>query len=283
MHLVFDFDGTITQQDTIGVLADSAIAYQRHHHDIDLRTEWARVVEGYVADYRRYSLSHPVPADERRSVDDEISFLAGSKLVEEESLDRVAAARIFRGLSAEQLRRAGEEAVRGGQVKIREGFGELMARAGEKGWDVAVVSVNWSRAFIEGALLPHELRVVANEPGADGSIEGPEFLGGRMTNGHEKRAALDDVVARGKGGEGRVVYFGDSTTDMECLLRGGIVISDDGESSLMKTLRRVGEAVPHVKEREAEPARVVWARDFREVLESGILDRDEHVLEDEED
>jgi hypothetical protein len=130
--------------------------------------------------------------------------------------------------------------------------------------------VNWSRAFIEGVLLPHQLRVVANEPHADGSIEGPEFLGGRMTNGHEKRAALDHVVTD-KGS--RVVYFGDSTTDMECLLQGGIVISNDEGSSLMRTLRRVGEAVPHVGEREAGET-LMWARDFREVLESGVLEED---------
>lgn len=267
MHLIFDFDGTITQQDTVGVLANSAIEYQKRHRGEDLQAEWDQVVRSYMEDYQRYSSEHPMPAEERKCVEEEIRFLSGMKDVEEASLHRVAASQVFAGLDAEKLRRAGEEAVRSGKVKIREGFEDLISLAEEKGWEVCVVSVNWSRAFIEGVLLPHQIRVIANEPHADGSILGPEFLGGRMTNGHEKREALDHVVTDKKK---RVLYFGDSTTDMECLLEGGIVISNDEASSLMRTLRRVGEPVPHVGERETA-SNLMWARDFREVLESGVL------------
>ncbi|KAH7163317.1 HAD-like domain-containing protein [Dactylonectria estremocensis] len=270
MHLIFDFDGTITQQDTIGVLADAAIDYQKRQGGQDLQAEWDQVVRSYMDDFQRYSSSHPTPASERTRADEELRFLSGMKDVEEASLRRVADSRVFAGLDAEMLRAAGAEAVRSGRVKIREGFSDLLGLAAARGWDTCVVSVNWSRAFIEGALLPRRLRVVANEPHADGSILGPEFLGGRMTNGREKRAALDHLAAgRSDGGE-RVLYFGDSTTDMECLLQGGIVISDDGASSLMRTLRRVGEPVPHVGERKAA-SMLMWARDFREVLESGVL------------
>ncbi|KAI5466778.1 HAD-like domain-containing protein [Mariannaea sp. PMI_226] len=271
MHLVFDFDGTITQQDTIGVLAGSAIEYQKEHDDRDLQTAWDQVVQSYVSDYRRYSLDHPVPPEERKCVQDEIRFLSGSKEVEETSLQRVADSQVFKGMDAEKLSRAGQEAVKTGKIKIRDGFADLMSLAEEKGWDVDVVSVNWSRAFIQGALLPHRLRVIANDAHVDGTILGPEFLGGCMTNGHEKREALEYVVMEKRRLEkGRVIYFGDSTTDMECLLQGGIVISADENSSLMKTLRRVGEPVPHVAEREAGST-LMWARDFKEVLSSGVL------------
>ncbi|KAM6538981.1 hypothetical protein FALCPG4_000824 [Fusarium falciforme] len=268
MHLIFDFDGTITQQDTIGELARSAIELQRRISGDDLQASWDQVVQSYVDDYRSYKKSHPAQEDARTCVDDEIHFLSGLKDVEETSLARVAESRIFAGLDAEILSQAGADAVKEGRIKIRQGFPEIISLANERGWSVSVVSVNWSRAFIRGALRPHILDVVANEPATDGSITGPEFLKGRMTNTCEKREALEHLV---KEKDGRVVYFGDSTTDMECLLRGGVVISDGDDSSLLKTLRRVGVSVPHVGEQAAD-VKVSWARDFGEVLKSGLLD-----------
>ncbi|KAF4979038.1 hypothetical protein FZEAL_4713 [Fusarium zealandicum] len=264
MHLIFDFDGTITQQDTIGELARFAIEIQRNIRGQDLQASWDQVVQSYVADYRHYQDNHPSPEDTRKCVKDEVRFLSGMKDVEETSLARVAESRVFAGLDEETLSQAGADAVKEGRVKIRKGFPEVMSRATERGWSVSVVSVNWSRAFIRGALRPHSLEVIANEAGIDGSITGPEFLGGQMTNAGEKRKALEHLV---KDGDGKVVYFGDSTTDMECLLAGGVVISDDEESTLLKTLRRVGVPVPHVGEPGTD-GKVSWARDFQEVLDS---------------
>jgi soluble P-type ATPase len=116
--------------------------------------------------------------------------------------------------------------------------------------------------------LPHTLDIIANEPVLDGTITGPEFFNGRMTNAREKKEALKHLI---KEKDGKVVYFGDSTTDMECLLAGGVVISDDEESSLLKTLKRIGVNVPHVGENSERDGKVKWARDFREVLDSGLL------------
>ncbi|KAF4463184.1 UPF0655 [Fusarium albosuccineum] len=267
MHLIFDFDGTITQEDTIGELARSAIELQRNKHGSNLQPVWDQVVQDYVDDYRHYKTNHPIQEDSRTCINDEIKFLSGMKDVEEASLARVAESRIFAGLGPEILLQAGTDAVKDGRIKIRDGFSEIMSLATKSGWSMSVVSVNWSRAFIRGALRPHTLEVIANEPADDGTITGPEFLENRMTNACEKKKAVEHLVNE-KGG--RVIYFGDSTTDMECLLTGGVVISDNGNSSLLRTLKRIGVSVPHVG--DGEPgARVSWARDFQEVLKSGLL------------
>ncbi|KAM0196742.1 hypothetical protein ACHAPI_005623 [Fusarium lateritium] len=267
MHLVFDFDGTITQQDSIGELARSAIEIQRNRHGHELQATWDQVVQSYIADYRHYKDNHPSPEDTRTCVDHEIDFLSGMKDVEETSLQRIAESRIFTGLDAETLAQAGTDAVKAGRVKIREGFAEIMSLAIERRWSVSVISVNWSRAFLRGALSPHKLDVIANEPALDGSITGPEFFSGRMTNAREKKEALKHIT---KEKDGKVIYFGDSTTDMECLLAGGVVIADNEDSTLLKTLSRIGVDVPHVGEKRA--SKVSWARDFGEVLDSGLLD-----------
>ncbi|KAK4131738.1 hypothetical protein BT67DRAFT_427122 [Trichocladium antarcticum] len=80
-------------------------------------------------------------------------------------------------------------------------------------------------------------------------------------------------VVGGAGDERRVVYFGDSTTDLACLVEAdlGVVMADDGESKLLKTLRRVGLEVPHVGQWE-DGRRLVWARDFDEVLGSRVME-----------
>ncbi|KAH7005442.1 HAD-like domain-containing protein [Fusarium venenatum] len=268
MHLVFDFDGTITQQDSIGELARSAIEIQRNRKGHDLQASWDQVVQAYVADYRHYKENHPSPEDTRTCVDQEFDFLSGMKDVEEASLQRIAESHIFEGLDAETLSQAGADAVKAGRIKIRDGFTDIMRFAVDRDWSVSVISVNWSRSFLRGALLPHTLDIIANEPALDGTITGPEFFDGRMTNAREKKEALKHII---KEKDGKVVYFGDSTTDMECLLAGGVVISDDEESSLLKALRRIKVNVPHVSEKREKDGKVKWARDFREVLDSGLV------------
>ncbi|GKU00611.1 hypothetical protein FLAG1_02932 [Fusarium langsethiae] len=268
MHLVFDFDGTITQQDSIGELARSAIELQRSRKGHDLQASWDQVVQAYVADYRHYQENHPSPEDTRTCVDQEFEFLSGMKDVEEASLQRIAESHIFEGLDAETLSQAGADAVKAGRIKIRDGFTDVMRLVADRDWSVSVISVNWSRSFLRGALLPHTLDIIANEPAMDGTITGPEFFNGRMTNAREKKEALKHLI---KEKDGKVIYFGDSTTDMECLLSGGVVISDDEESSLLKALKRIKVNVPHVSEKSEGDGKVKWARDFREVLDSGLL------------
>ncbi|KAF7563519.1 hypothetical protein G7046_g652 [Stylonectria norvegica] len=268
MHLIFDFDGTITQKDTVGELARSALAFQQAQHGKDLKATWGQVVRLYLDDFRRYQLEYQIPEIARIAVDDELEFLSGMKDVEEVSIARIGESGVFRGLDAAALRQAGVDAVESGRVKIRAGFEELLQLAEEKGWSVGVISVNWSVAFISGVLQPHKLRIIANEISEDGDVRGPEFLGRIMTNSSEKRQALRHLVADEKD---RVLFFGDSGTDMACLLRGGVVISDDGESTLLKSLKRIGLDVGHVDDGRLG-SKVEWARDFREVMNSGVLD-----------
>ena len=157
-----------------------------------------------------------------------------------------------------------------------------MEKVGKReGWEVGVVSVNWSGGFIRGVVgegcgglgLGKGMgRVVANGV-VGGVVEGPGELGREVlvTAGDKMRAM--GLLREGKGEGERVVYFGDSPTDLACLLEAdlGVVIADDGGSKLLKTLERIGLEVPHLG--EGKDGRLVWARDFEEVLESGVMDR----------
>jgi 2-hydroxy-3-keto-5-methylthiopentenyl-1-phosphate phosphatase len=170
-----------------------------------------------------------------------------------------------------------------GAVVVRKGFGEFVEQQAGRGWDVGIVSVNWCGEFIrgvvEGRCEPGQgqrkvRRVIANGIGfPDGRVQGPAELGGEpLVSAGDKLRAMRSL--RRGWEEEKVVYFGDSTTDLACLVEAdfGVVIADDRESKLLRTLKRVGLDVSHVGEAK-EGSKLVWARDFLEVLQSGVMER----------
>ena len=269
MFLVFDFDGTITTQDTIWELARSALQFQKEQRGLDLESKWDEVVQDYMIDYQSFKNDFIPREEERRSVNSELAFLRASKQVEEASLARVGASGVFHGLDTKTLSQMGADAVESGRITFRDGFKELAGLAQDRGWGLGVISVNWSTAFLQGALQNPEVQVIANEITRDGQIEGPTYLYDRLTSSSEKRTALDLLLPMHRG---RAIYFGDSTTDLECVLHDGVVISVDHSSPLMRTLDRIGRSVPHVSEGRQLYGKISWARDFREVLESSLLE-----------
>lgn len=269
MRLVFDFDGTITQKDTIGELAQAAISLQRQRTGRELQPAWDHAVQAYFQDYASYKTNFKPPELERCSIEAETKFLAGLKDAEEASLSRVSGSGLFAGLQRDDLFQMGVEAVSFGRVLITEGFEELLNAASRKELKVHILSVNWSKAFIEGVLHQHQLHVFANEVAENGEIHAPRGLDSRMTTAPDKLRALRQIIHTDE----QVLYFGDSTTDLECLLHShGVVIAKDTTSSLLNTLSRIAIQVPHIEHlHEHTDIKVFWARDFRDVLHSGFL------------
>jgi len=93
------------------------------------------------------------------------------------------------------------------------------------------------------------------------------------------------ILQQGPGGtkpDLRTIYVGDSLPDLECLLAAdiGILIRtatmDSEQHELSKALRRLGISFSwlghYTQQRKA--ARLWWAQDLEEIVQSGILDRD---------
>ena len=269
MALVLDFDGTITVKDTINELAQSAI---RIHNERgrDFSSAWEEIVDLYGKSCAKYKAEYPVPEDSRVDLEAERKYLADLRDVEVASARRVEAAGLFNSISSQDLLAAGIAAVREGRVALREGLPELLSVAEARGWPVYILSVNWSNSFIRGVLHQFDgrLRVVSNEVHDGGKLSCPDTQTFLATAGDKLvalRTMLRDI------GDVPVVYFGDSTTDIECLLlSSGVVMSSAEDSSLLKTLSRVGVPVPHVESATAAN-KLAWARDFSEVLQFGTL------------
>ncbi|KAI1150496.1 hypothetical protein F4825DRAFT_477928 [Nemania diffusa] len=301
MSIFLDFDGTITTEDTVTHLANFALRFQSERHDSsedgpssepptqervrgaeDLSSRWDAVVHAYVSDHKSHVSSYAPRAPDRQCVEDEVAFLRSQKHVETRSLGRINACALFRGIGPAAFRAAGAALVRDGTVRLRPGFAAFTRAALARGRRVCVVSVNWSAAFIEGAcgaFAEGEVAVFANEVReADGAVLGPGALGGNgdgegrnLTNSCDKRDAVREVMRAHGAEDGPFFYFGDSTTDMECLLEAtrGVVIADNETSSLIKALRRIGKRVPHVRDADASEE-LVWASNFEEVMQSTL-------------
>ncbi|RCI15641.1 hypothetical protein L249_3370 [Ophiocordyceps polyrhachis-furcata BCC 54312] len=276
MYLIFDFDGTITVQDTIGELAASAVAWQQRL-GCSLQGAWDEAVRAYGSDL---AAAEKTKREERRTVEDEIEFLAEARTVEEASLNRVERTGIFAGLGRTDMFRMGAEAVREGRITIRAGFGALTERAAGSGWRTCIISAHWSGAFIEGALSGTGFcgEVRANEvDGASGRI------GGGITTSADKVAALRRLVAvyDDDDADATVFYIGDAMTDFECLIKEaggadyGVVMAGDGDESsvLVRALRRLGFEVPAVGEMRRRGVRIGWAGSFDEVCLDDVASR----------
>ncbi|CAK7271284.1 hypothetical protein SEPCBS119000_004525 [Sporothrix epigloea] len=341
MHVVLDFDGTITANDTIGQLASYAVAFQEAQNardpsqdsgsanKSDWEARWTSIVEQYLADHQAHTAGYAPPEAARTTLEHELQFLNSLSNVERKSVYRLRDARLFAGMTPKDLYEGGRQARERGQdgetagqkqaVQLRPGFAAFIEQtSSRRRWPVSIVSVNWSDAWIRGVLRADDserndpaIRVFANKVAPSGAIV-PNIPRKAVTASHDqkdddavpfsscsdKAEALDAAISAATRSlpeqSAAVVYMGDSTTDLECLLLagrnkngggGGIVMADgDGPttSKLMQALARLGYAVPHVSQAqpfqrpwlasEGDAPRLAWARDFEEILASKILD-----------
>ncbi len=280
MHVVLDFDGTMTQEDTIGALASYGVHLQEQRQNTISPNAWAEIVQKYSADYEQYATGHEPQPDARTTLEEEVAFQRGLRGVELRSIGRVRDSGLFQGVHPSGLFLAGQDAVRDGRVRLRHGFKEFVHIILGAGLGVTIVSVNWSASFIRGIVGEPDIDVIANEINEDGDVEGPRAVHGAgqrgpvlVTSG-DKREAMKAAVAGDR--DGPVLYFGDSATDLECLAAAGtgVVMSDTSDGKLLRVLRRLGFSVPHVSQaadKSSGSRQLAWAEDFSEVLQAGIV------------
>ena len=184
---ILDFDGTITTTDTISVIAKSALSFHARAGR-DLNAAWQGVVEAYGEDYAIFVKGYRPSKEERKTIDEEIAFQQALKVIEERSFARVGGSGLFEGISEEEWKGFGEEAVQNGSVDIRRGFLEFVQGLVHSGGRWGVLSVNFSRMFVSGVLGTigedlKEVTILANQPGLDGVIKGPTRTDGEKGEG----------------------------------------------------------------------------------------------------
>ncbi|KAK0265823.1 hypothetical protein LTS09_001060 [Friedmanniomyces endolithicus] len=159
VHLVLDWDGTLTVKDTMALLSglprarDLRLYNQRLHRSesgatLRLRGEaevnglgdatpsasanqWDRFVAAYIKDYQAHKASHyPVtpkerPREERASPDQYSRWLESLKVVEYASAKRVTTSGFFRGVRTEDVATVARDALDSGALQLRKGWTSL--------------------------------------------------------------------------------------------------------------------------------------------------------------
>lgn len=285
--IILDFDGTITTKDTISALFKFALSTQQSRGK-DLSAAYDVILAKYGEDYAKHVKEYFPPKEQRRNLSQEIEYCGSLKDVETRSFERVSRSGLFRGISPLQWRVFGRDAVKNGEVVIREGFSDFITNVerSEAAW--GVVSVNFSRDFIRGVLesagvKTFKVQILANTSDENGILIGPESREGEntpvMTTSDAKLAAMKNLLWSWKEGQGtalsKVIYIGDSGTDIECLTEEGttgIVMAQDRNSSLIETIKRLGLAIEHINNyNDGNQSNIYWAQDFRGIAETSSL------------
>lgn len=231
IHLVLDYDGTLTVKDTMAVLEGLA--------NNQASMTWDEIVSAYMKDYEEYQ-NTPFPwTDHGR--EEYSRWLASRKWVEERSAQRVQDSKFLQGATKDKVRDIVNTAIEQGPVQFRDGWLRLFdwSLVGGASRSISILSVNWSESLIREAILQsaqslkeyprrsdlceyvQHMEISANEIQ---DLEAPGGSSGRVIreNGRDIRTSDDKLLylpGRHSSNEAPfVIYAGDSSTDFDCLV-----------------------------------------------------------------
>ncbi|KAF2854809.1 hypothetical protein T440DRAFT_243653 [Plenodomus tracheiphilus IPT5] len=283
IHWVLDWDGTITQHDTLSTLVSVASSTKP---SFPTSEHWSRVTKAYLKDYNntlsRLASNGKLPS----TLPEENKLLHHMRVVEERSLTRVSESGIFADLTWEDIHKGAGQAVRKQEVSLRTGYTafyeEFVNQDTRQIDEITILSVNWSSHFIASCLsashpsLPVP-QILSNEleglsPSIPTTPSSGHILPTIISSG-DKLQQLQRL--RSENGRSRpIVYVGDSWTDIEAILAAdlGICIRDEpmgsSQRQLAEALERLGVECSRLgegREREGEGGRAAWASDWEEI------------------
>lgn len=272
---IIDFDGTITQFDTSGLLFRSVLELQEKRGN-DYSRQWQenmlfhnQDLENHIHDYRPTEFN-------RRTVKEEIEFQRSLQVVQEMAFNRLSVSRIFSDINERKWIELGKRTLDAETVLVREGFVELIKHLRNAKAQWAVLSEGFSSAFIKGWMgsWVGNYSIIANQPNYNGVLRGPR--GPILASSDAKLTAAMGIMGPYDGRPlGKTVYIGDSGIDIECLLADniiGIVIAIDGKSDLLRTLRRIGVKTDNIENYdEMTVGTIYWAHDFLDIVKSPLM------------
>jgi len=188
VHLVLDWDGTLTVNDTMALLGKIPKARDLRLHERQLRVnaiarnvsrikhgtvddtivdppvpsptspQWSDFASSYMKDYEAHKAAH-YPLSEHASHEEYVVWLRSLRPVEYDSAARVSDSGFFHGVDVRDVRTVVKNALDSGALQLRHGWEaafELFLRritdGPPAGTKLSILSVNWSATLIRHAL-----------------------------------------------------------------------------------------------------------------------------------
>lgn len=225
--IIFDWDETISESDTMSILARA----------VEDSAKWQTFVDQYVSDLEQQESIF----GDRTSLEEQYKFLGSLSSVELASVKRIEVAKYFQGLTLSAVERAARN------VKIRSGFAQFCRRLPIH-VSRQILSVNWSQEFIKSGLSiavdTQDWQITANRLDFDdenvctGSVSKDKE--GGIRTALDKLKHLQIEMHEIHKADGLLVYIGDSNTDLPSLLEADLGIIIGGNSSLQANCEKYG-------------------------------------------
>ena len=289
MDWYFDWDGTITQKDTLSLLA--SIGYQQNaNHNLP---PWSFFSEAYTSGLKRLQGEYQ-RSNDTQTLENYIVWQTSLLDVERASVERVEEAGVFNNVTATEVDSSARVAVESKTIRFRNGLASLLEYIARSTESLTIISVHWSARFIRACLETasefHDanrtlsIKVLANEidvTAGSGKLAGPaEQTNHGIRTASDKATVLEQEIDR-SGRHRPSVYVGDSVGDLQCLLKAdiGICVRHDPlsheQQHLSTTLSDLGIDCDWIGQYTVQAFRVErqlwWAKDFQEVQCSPLL------------
>lgn len=165
LHLVLDWDGTLTKKDTLSLVGQ--IGYQAHSRsakDSSSLPPWTDLVNGYMNDFTAHQSTYIPKSEARKTLQEEREWLSSLAPIENKSVRRVESSAIFKGVRDVDVQSTAKQAVESAELQLRIGWSNLLRKlvfpvalhesngGRDERSQVSILSVNWSEHFIRCAL-----------------------------------------------------------------------------------------------------------------------------------
>jgi hypothetical protein len=308
IHLLLDWDGTLTRKDTLSLVG--SIAYYANP-DKSL-PPWSHFVNGWMTDYTEHTTRYEPITSARTTLEQERQWLSSLMSIENKSVHRVESSGMFKHVKASHVDYIAASSIKSGDLQLRSNWNSLVyTLLSSPSNKISILSVNWSARFIRQSLLSASSNLTFPENEILSSyvqtmdIDANEIFNLDHTNGSDGRLSKDSstdirtsadklfrlplrcqenlngfVSTQGPAEQEDeiVVYIGDSATDLEALLAAdvGICIRDDpmgsSQQELSDTLQRIGVSIRHIDEgidvKQDTDHIIYWTHGFNQVREA---------------
>lgn len=162
IHLIVDFDGTLTRKDTMYLVGEVGYSRQEKSGNITQPRPWKEIVDAYLADLENHTALFVPKARDRHALEQEKQWLNSLEPIEKASISRALEAGIFNGVQKADVVQSVRTACKQGKIEMRNGWFDLFSHVWHRNAQLSstqqasgslnILSVTWSACFVTQAL-----------------------------------------------------------------------------------------------------------------------------------